>query len=103
MEKDPSKTINMELSSEKIVENPLRSLRSRIKKDEETKEEIEESINFSDPENFLPLANVTKIMRIPLDPEIKIAKDAKEAVVECSCEFIAFITSEACQRFDKKI
>jgi histone H3/H4 len=104
MEKDPSKTINMELSSEKIVENPfhLRSLRSRIKKDE-TKEEIEESINFSDPENFLPLANVTKIMRIPLDPEIKIAKDAKEAVVECSCEFIAFITSEACQRFDKKI
>jgi histone H3/H4 len=101
MEKEPPKSINASKNFEKIEpENPLRSLRPRIKKDlEETKEEIEENSNFSDPENFLPLANVTKIMRIPLDPDTKISKEAKEAVVESSCEFIAFVTSEACHRF----
>ncbi|MCO5600972.1 hypothetical protein L7F22_055089 [Adiantum nelumboides] len=48
-----------------------------------------------EPEMFLPIANISRIMRQILPANAKIAKEAKECVQECVTEFIGFITSEA--------
>ncbi|XP_057779065.1 nuclear transcription factor Y subunit B-10-like isoform X1 [Salvia miltiorrhiza] len=56
-------------------------------------------------DRFLPIANISRIMKKGLPPNGKIAKDAKETVQECVSEFISFITSEAsdkCQREKRK-
>eukprot|EP01080_Neovahlkampfia_damariscottae_P004183 gene4183-7493_t len=64
----------------------------------------EENLNTSkeyvdgEQEFFLPIANVTKIMRRGLPETAKISKDAKECSQECVSEFIAFVTSEASDR-----
>lgn len=47
---------------------------------------------------FLPIANISRIMKKALPDNAKIAKDAKETVQECVSEFISFITSEACEK-----
>lgn len=56
-------------------------------------------------ERFLPVANVSRIMKKSLPGNAKISKEAKETVQECVSEFISFITSEAsdkCQREKRK-
>lgn len=56
-------------------------------------------------DRFLPIANISRIMKKSLPSNAKIAKDAKETVQECVSEFISFITSEAsdkCQREKRK-
>ncbi len=56
-------------------------------------------------DRFLPVANISRIMKKVLPDNAKIAKDAKEAVQECVSEFICFITSEAsdkCQQEKRK-
>ncbi|KAK9166563.1 hypothetical protein Scep_001754 [Stephania cephalantha] len=56
-------------------------------------------------ERFLPIANVSRIMKKSLPPNAKISKEAKETVQECVSEFISFITGEAsdkCQREKRK-
>lgn len=56
-------------------------------------------------DRFLPVANISRIMKKALPNNAKIAKDAKETVQECVSEFISFITSEAsdkCQREKRK-
>ncbi len=45
-------------------------------------------------DRFLPIANISRIMKKGLPNNAKIAKDAKETVQECVSEFISFITSE---------
>jgi histone H3/H4 len=45
-------------------------------------------------DRFLPIANISRIMKKNLPGNAKIAKDAKETVQECVSEFISFITSE---------
>ena len=45
-------------------------------------------------DRFLPIANISRIMKKALPSNGKIAKDAKETVQECVSEFISFITSE---------
>lgn len=45
-------------------------------------------------DRFLPIANISRIMKRNLPGNAKIAKDAKETVQECVSEFISFITSE---------
>ena len=45
-------------------------------------------------DRFLPIANISRIMKKSLPANAKIAKDAKETVQECVSEFISFITSE---------
>lgn len=45
-------------------------------------------------DRFLPIANISRIMKKALPTNAKIAKDAKETVQECVSEFISFITSE---------
>ncbi|KAG6719300.1 hypothetical protein I3842_04G195200 [Carya illinoinensis] len=56
-------------------------------------------------DRFLPIANVSRIMKKALPANPKISKDAKETVQECVSEFISFITGEAsdkCQREKRK-
>jgi len=56
-------------------------------------------------DRFLPIANISRIMKKALPSNAKIAKDAKETVQECVSEFISFITSEAsdkCQQEKRK-
>lgn len=50
--------------------------------------------NFREQDRFLPIANISRIMKKALPANGKIAKDAKETVQECVSEFISFITSE---------
>lgn len=45
-------------------------------------------------DRYLPIANISRIMKKALPANGKIAKDAKETVQECVSEFISFITSE---------
>jgi len=49
-------------------------------------------------DRYLPIANISRIMKKALPSNAKIAKDAKETVQECVSEFISFITSEASER-----
>ncbi|XP_006354714.1 nuclear transcription factor Y subunit B-3-like [Solanum tuberosum] len=64
------------------------------------------SDNFSkELDKFLPIANVSRIMKKSLPANAKISKEAKETVQECVSEFISFITGEAsdkCQREKRK-
>ncbi|GKV25297.1 hypothetical protein SLEP1_g34756 [Rubroshorea leprosula] len=56
-------------------------------------------------DRFLPIANVSRIMKKSLPSNAKISKEAKETVQECVSEFISFITGEAsdkCQREKRK-
>ncbi|RID69782.1 hypothetical protein BRARA_C01856 [Brassica rapa] len=63
------------------------------------------SSHVREQDRFLPIANISRIMKRGLPANGKIAKDAKEIVQECVSEFISFITSEAsdkCQREKRK-
>ncbi|KAK4439703.1 Nuclear transcription factor Y subunit B-3 [Sesamum alatum] len=62
-------------------------------------------ISPREQDRFLPIANVSRIMKKALPANAKISKDAKETVQECVSEFISFITGEAsdkCQREKRK-
>lgn len=52
------------------------------------------SSNVREQDRFLPIANISRIMKKALPSNGKIAKDAKETVQECVSEFISFVTSE---------
>jgi hypothetical protein len=56
------------------------------------KEDMHDEVREQD--RFLPIANISRIMKKSLPANAKIAKDAKETVQECVSEFISFITSE---------
>ncbi|KAM7250832.1 hypothetical protein ACFE04_022715 [Oxalis oulophora] len=56
-------------------------------------------------DQYMPIANVIRIMRRILPPHAKVSDDAKETMQECVSEFISFITGEAndrCQREQRK-
>ncbi|KAG8046618.1 hypothetical protein GUJ93_ZPchr0008g13095 [Zizania palustris] len=56
-------------------------------------------------DRFLPIANVSRIMKRSLPANAKVSKEAKETVQECVSEFISFVTGEAsdkCQREKRK-
>ncbi|KAL8504552.1 hypothetical protein ACS0TY_015929 [Phlomoides rotata] len=60
---------------------------------------------YREQDRFLPIANISRIMKKALPANGKIAKDSKETVQECVSEFISFVTSEAsdkCQREKRK-
>jgi nuclear transcription Y subunit beta len=73
---------------------------------EQTQEVAEESApiteqevgEYKEQDRYLPIANVSRIMKNAVPPTAKIAKDAKECVQECVSEFISFITSEAAEK-----
>lgn len=54
--------------------------------------------NKHDYDRFLPVANISRIIKNNLPKEIKLAKEAKETFQECLSEFISFITSEASEK-----
>ncbi|WOK94223.1 nuclear transcription factor Y subunit B-3 [Canna indica] len=64
-----------------------------------------DSSSPKEQDRFLPIANVSRIMKRSLPANAKISKEAKETVQECVSEFISFITGEAsdkCQREKRK-
>ena len=62
---------------------------------QEPEDEDEEKLgSVREQDRFLPIANISRIMKKSLPANAKIAKDAKETVQECVSEFISFITSE---------
>ncbi|PIN06377.1 hypothetical protein CDL12_21065 [Handroanthus impetiginosus] len=61
-----------------------------------------EQIFKRDPDQYMPIANVTRIMRRVLPSNAKIADDAKETIQECVSEFISFVTSEANEKCHKE-
>ncbi|KAL8193037.1 hypothetical protein R6Q57_027132 [Mikania cordata] len=58
--------------------------------------------NFREQDRFLPIANISRIMKKALPANGKIAKDAKDTVQECVSEFISFVTSEASDKCQKE-
>lgn len=61
--------------------------------------------SLREQDRFLPIANVSRIMKRALPTNAKISKDAKETMQECVSEFISFVTGEAsdkCQREKRK-
>lgn len=55
-------------------------------------------VALREQDRFLPIANVSRIMKVSIPKSGKIAKEAKECVQECVSEFVSFITSEASDR-----
>ncbi|KAJ0704986.1 putative transcription factor Hap3/NF-YB family [Helianthus annuus] len=53
-----------------------------------------EHSNIREQDRFLPIANISRIMKKALPANGKIAKDAKDTLQECVSEFISFVTSE---------
>ncbi|XP_068315355.1 nuclear transcription factor Y subunit B-1-like [Pyrus communis] len=53
-------------------------------------------------DRYLPIANISRIMKKALPTNGKIAKDAKDTVQECVSEFISFVTSEASDKCQKE-
>lgn len=56
-------------------------------------------------DQYMPIANVIRIMRRMLPAHAKISDDAKETIQECVSEYISFVTGEAnerCQREQRK-
>ena len=49
-------------------------------------------------DNYLPLANIGRIIKNNLPKDVKLSKSSKETFQECVSEFISFITSEASDR-----
>ncbi|KAI0360300.1 histone-fold-containing protein [Trametes cingulata] len=60
-----------------------------------TEQEVGE---YREQDRFLPIANVSRIMKASVPATAKISKEAKECVQECVSEFISFITSEAAEK-----
>ncbi|KAG2244794.1 hypothetical protein Bca52824_093360 [Brassica carinata] len=50
--------------------------------------------SVKEQDRYLPIANISRIMKRVLPPNGKIGKDAKDTVQECVSEFISFITRE---------
>ncbi|KAG4975547.1 Nuclear transcription factor Y subunit B-8 [Glycine soja] len=60
---------------------------------------------FREQDCFLPIANISCIMKKMLPSNMKIAKDAKETLQECVSKFISFVTcevSDKCQGEKRK-
>ncbi|KAK1392643.1 CCAAT-box binding factor HAP3 [Heracleum sosnowskyi] len=58
--------------------------------------------SFREQDGFLPIANISRIMKKGIPQNGKIAKDSKEFVQECVSEFVSFITSEASNKCKKE-
>uniref|UniRef100_A0AC35GWV4 Transcription factor CBF/NF-Y/archaeal histone domain-containing protein n=1 Tax=Panagrolaimus sp. PS1159 TaxID=55785 RepID=A0AC35GWV4_9BILA len=49
-------------------------------------------------ERFMPIANISRIMKRVLPEHAKLSKESKECIQECITEFFLFITSEAAEK-----
>ncbi|XP_062149106.1 nuclear transcription factor Y subunit B-1-like [Alnus glutinosa] len=64
--------------------------------------EISSDSSSKEQDRFLPIANVSRIMKKSLPANAKISKEAKETVQECVSEYISFITGEASDKCQKE-
>jgi len=69
-------------------------IQQRDDEDDDTPREGE----LREQDRFLPIYNISKVMKKVVPPAGKVAKEARECVQECVSEFISFITSEASER-----
>jgi len=69
-------------------------LQGRDDEDDDTPRDGE----LREQDRFLPIFNISKVMKKVVPPSGKVAKEARECVQECVSEFISFITSEASER-----
>merc|ERR1739848_21335 len=65
---------------------------------EEEEEEGPREGELREQDRFLPIYNISKVMKKVVPHSGKVAKEARECVQECVSEFISFITSEASER-----
>ncbi|GMY36090.1 nuclear transcription factor Y subunit B-1-like [Fagus crenata] len=61
-------------------------------------EQSPQSVGVRKQDRYLPIANISRIMKKALPANGKIAKEAKDTMQECVSEFISFITSESGKR-----
>lgn len=59
---------------------------------------MEESCPVREQDKFLPIANISRIMKEALPHNAKVSKDAKELVQNCVSDFIIYITSQCAFR-----
>lgn len=64
------------------------------RRESEYDREIGYNFEVQEQDRWLPIANVSRIMKQALPENAKIAKETKECMQECVSEFISFITSE---------
>ena len=57
-----------------------------------------DNFELREQDKWLPIANVSRIMKNALPDNAKVSKEAKECVQECVSEFVSFITSEASEK-----
>lgn len=50
---------------------------------------------IKEQDRYLPIANVTRVMKKALPTSAKLSKEARECIQECASEFISFVTSQA--------
>ena len=55
---------------------------------------MEETCPVREQDKFLPIANISRIMKEALPQNAKVSKDAKELVQNCVSDFIIYITSQ---------
>jgi len=65
---------------------------------EEEEDEAPREGELREQDRFLPIYNISKVMKKVVPHSGKVAKEARECVQECVSEFISFITSEASER-----
>jgi len=70
----------------------------RHSQDEDDDDDGPREGELREQDRFLPINNISKIMKKVVPNSGKVAKDGRECVQECVSEFISFITSEASDR-----
>ncbi|CAM8985390.1 hypothetical protein QQ045_008522 [Rhodiola kirilowii] len=66
---------------------------------------MEEMVGKSKEDASLPKATMTKIIKEMLPPDVRVARDAQDLIIECCVEFINLISSESndiCNKEERK-
>uniref|UniRef100_A0AC35U452 CBFD_NFYB_HMF domain-containing protein n=1 Tax=Rhabditophanes sp. KR3021 TaxID=114890 RepID=A0AC35U452_9BILA len=74
--------------------------------DDDLDEDLDDDLEYDgtgpgiipDQVRFLPIANISRVMKRVIPRDAKLSKEARECVQECVSEFISFISSEASEQ-----
>ncbi|QLG73233.1 hypothetical protein HG535_0E03170 [Zygotorulaspora mrakii] len=69
-----------------------------VKNEKELARQNQYISELREQDRWLPINNVSRLMKNTLPVTAKVSKDAKECMQECVSEFISFVTSEASDR-----
>uniref|UniRef100_A0A915D2Y1 adenosine kinase n=1 Tax=Ditylenchus dipsaci TaxID=166011 RepID=A0A915D2Y1_9BILA len=75
-----------------------RSGQTKKRSHDKTSSSSHHSDMILEQDRFLPIANISRIMKRVIPSEGKLSKESKECVQECISEFLLFITSEASEK-----